>query len=205
MPGSSAAWPRRRATAAAARCRWCRAPAPLVDALDALGARRIAVIAPYVKALTGMVCDYIGVSGPEVVRSVNLEVDDNLELGRLDSDRLAKIAGELDTSDVDALVLSACVQMPSLPGDPAGRGPPRAARGVLGDRDDLLAAARARPAAGGPRRPQPPLRPTVHGPPGSHAVVGEPRWVSRARAHRLRCRIGPRGSVNGAERARRAV
>jgi maleate isomerase len=87
----------------------------LVQALDALGAKRIAVIAPYVKALTGMVCDYIGVCGPEVVRSVSLEVDDNLEVGRIDTDRLVQIAEELDTSDVDALVLSACVQMPSLP------------------------------------------------------------------------------------------
>jgi maleate isomerase len=49
------------------------------------------------------------------VRSVSLEVDDNLEVGRIDTDRLVRIAEELDTSDVDALVLSACVQMPSLP------------------------------------------------------------------------------------------
>jgi maleate isomerase len=55
------------------------------------------------------------VCGPEVVRSVSLEVDDNLEVGRIDTDRLVRIAEELDTSDVDALVLSACVQMPSLP------------------------------------------------------------------------------------------
>jgi maleate isomerase len=87
----------------------------LVQALDALGARRIAVIAPYVRSLTGMVCGYIGGLGPEVVRSVSLEVEDNLEVGRLDPERLVGIAEELDTSDVDALVLSACVQMPSLP------------------------------------------------------------------------------------------
>jgi maleate isomerase len=87
----------------------------LVQALEALGAKRVAVIAPYVKSLTGMVCDYIGVCGPEVVRSVSLEVDDNLEVGRIQTDRLVEIADELDTSDVDALVLSACVQMPSLP------------------------------------------------------------------------------------------
>jgi maleate isomerase len=87
----------------------------LVQALDALGARRIAVVAPYVKPLTGMVCDYIGTCGPEVVRSVSLEVSDNLEVGRLDPGGLVRIADELDTSDVDALVLSACVQMQSLP------------------------------------------------------------------------------------------
>jgi maleate isomerase len=48
------------------------------------------------------------------MRSVSLEVADNLEVGRLDPASLVGIAGELDTSDIDALVLSACVQMPSL-------------------------------------------------------------------------------------------
>ncbi|MEA2245861.1 MAG: maleate isomerase [Solirubrobacteraceae bacterium] len=86
----------------------------LVEALQAIGARRIAVIAPYVRPLTGMVCEYIGACGPEVLRSVSLEVADNLEVGRLDPANLVGIASELDTSDVDALVLSACVQMPSL-------------------------------------------------------------------------------------------
>src|SRR3954447_19930399 len=87
----------------------------LVQALEALGARRVAVIAPYVRPLTAMVCAYIGALGPEVVRSISLEVDDNLEVGRLDTGRLAEIAAGLETSDVDALVLSACGQMPSLP------------------------------------------------------------------------------------------
>jgi maleate isomerase len=87
----------------------------LVLALDALGARRIAVVAPYVKPLTEMVCGYVAGVGPEVVRSVSFEVDDNLEVGRLDPRRLVDTAAELDTTDVDALVLSACVQMPSLP------------------------------------------------------------------------------------------
>jgi maleate isomerase len=87
----------------------------LVEALRVLGARRVAVIAPYVKSLTGMVCDYIGAGSIDVRRSVSLEVADNLEVGRLDPARLVDIADELDTSDVDALILSACVQMPSLP------------------------------------------------------------------------------------------
>jgi maleate isomerase len=87
----------------------------LIEALRVLGARRIAVIAPYVKSLTGMVCDYIGTGGGlDVRRSISLEVADNLAVGRLDPARLVDIADELDTSDVDALVISACVQMPSL-------------------------------------------------------------------------------------------
>jgi maleate isomerase len=86
----------------------------LITALRALGAERIAVIAPYMKPLTTMVTDYIADGGPQVCRSVSLEVADNLEVGRLDPANLVGIADDLDTSDVDALVLSACVQMPSL-------------------------------------------------------------------------------------------
>jgi maleate isomerase len=75
----------------------------LTAALDALGARRVAVIAPYVKSLTETVCGYIGAGGADVVRSVSLEVDDNLEVGRLDARRLVQIASELQTDDVDAV------------------------------------------------------------------------------------------------------
>lgn len=87
----------------------------LVTALDAIGARRVAVITPYMKPLTATVCEYIADGGVEVARSVSLEVADNLEVGRLDPANLVGIADEIETGDVDALVLSACVQMPSLP------------------------------------------------------------------------------------------
>jgi maleate isomerase len=86
----------------------------LIAGLQELDARRIAVIAPYMKPLTETVCAYIADFGFEVRRSVSLEVSDNREVGRLDPARLVDVASELDVSDVDALVLSACVQMPSL-------------------------------------------------------------------------------------------
>jgi maleate isomerase len=87
----------------------------LVQALDYLGAKRVAVIAPYMKALTATVCGYIQHEGVEVVDSISLEVPDNLEVGRLDPQQLIELARKVDTSGADALVLSACVQMPSLP------------------------------------------------------------------------------------------
>lgn len=86
----------------------------LVEALEVLGAKRIALVAPYMKPLTAMVCAYIADAGIEVRRSVSLEVSDNQAVGRLDPAGLVEVADGLDTSDVDALVLSACVQMPSL-------------------------------------------------------------------------------------------
>ena len=61
-----------------------RAPAPvvssagaLVDALHALRARRIGIVAPYLKELTRLVADYIEDAGIEVGDAVSLEVSDN--------------------------------------------------------------------------------------------------------------------------------
>ena len=87
----------------------------LVRALDALAARRISMITPYMKPLTKLVADYIEDAGCEVVDTLSLEVSDNLEVARLDPSALLEHWRRVDTSNVDALVLSACVQMQSLP------------------------------------------------------------------------------------------
>lgn len=88
----------------------------LLQALSLLGCRRVAMVAPYMKPLTARVVDYVQEgSGVEVTDVISLEVDDNLEVGRLDPQSLLQTYRRLDLHDVDALVLSACVQMPSLP------------------------------------------------------------------------------------------
>lgn len=87
----------------------------LVDALQALGAKRIAVVCPYMKPLTQLVVDYIEHEGVQVHDFIALEIPDNLEVGRQDPVRLTEIYKRLDRSGIDALVLSACVQMPSAP------------------------------------------------------------------------------------------
>jgi maleate isomerase len=87
----------------------------LLEALAALGARRIAVLAPYMKPLTQLVVDYIEDAGFEVLDSHSLEVPDNLTVGRIDPMSLLDHVGALDVRDADAVVLSACVQCPSLP------------------------------------------------------------------------------------------
>ncbi|MDQ3484633.1 MAG: Asp/Glu racemase [Actinomycetota bacterium] len=86
----------------------------LLRGLDALGARRIAIVTPYMKPLTKLVADYIEDAGIEVVDALSLEVSDNLEVARLDPEGLREHWRRVDTRDADALVLSACVQMPSL-------------------------------------------------------------------------------------------
>ncbi|NMH96200.1 Asp/Glu racemase [Pseudonocardia sp. K10HN5] len=86
----------------------------LVRTLPALGARRVAIVTPYMAPLTAMVREYIEAEGIEVLDAVSLEVDDNLAVGRLDPAALPGIARGLRREGADAVVLSACVQMPSL-------------------------------------------------------------------------------------------
>ncbi len=78
-------------------------------------ARKIAVVAPYMKPLTELVVDYIREEGFEVVDWRALEIPDNLDVARHDPENLPAIVQTLDLTDVDVIVLSACVQMPSLP------------------------------------------------------------------------------------------
>jgi len=86
----------------------------LVRALQRLGATRVAIVTPYLKPLTDMVVRYLAGYGIKVVDSVSLEVADNVAVGRLDPAQLTGHVGRLDLAAADALVLSACVQMPSL-------------------------------------------------------------------------------------------
>ena len=102
------------------------APAPvvssagaLVDGLHVLGARRIAVVAPYMKPLTKLVVDYIENEGITVTDWLALEIADNLAVGARDPMALVEIYKRLDLQGIDAIVLSACVQMPSLAAIPA--------------------------------------------------------------------------------------
>jgi maleate isomerase len=87
----------------------------LLSALGALGARRIALVTPYVEPLTRAVIAYLESAGIEVLDSLSLEVDDNLAVARLDPSDLHGHWRALELSGAEALVLSACVQMPSLP------------------------------------------------------------------------------------------
>lgn len=98
------------------------APAPvvtsagaLVDGIKAIGAKKVAIVAPYMKPLTEMVVDYISNEGIEVVHWRALEIQNNLDVAAHDPMNLPGIVSGIDTSGVDAVVLSACVQMPSLP------------------------------------------------------------------------------------------
>jgi maleate isomerase len=87
----------------------------LVDGLTALGAKRVAVVAPYMKPLTELVVSYVEHEGIAVQDWLALEIPDNLEVAAQNPDNLLEHYRRLDLTGIDALVLSACVQMPSLP------------------------------------------------------------------------------------------
>jgi maleate isomerase len=86
----------------------------LVDGLKVMGAKRIALVAPYMRPLTELVVDYIEHEGIEVKVWHALEIPDNLDVARHDPAKLPGIVAGLDIEGVDVVVLSACVQMPSL-------------------------------------------------------------------------------------------
>lgn len=87
----------------------------LVAGIAALGATKVSIITPYLKPLTELVVAYLEDTGVEVLDALSLEVPDNLAVARLDPADLRGHAKKLRLDGADALVLSACVQMPSLP------------------------------------------------------------------------------------------
>ena len=86
----------------------------LITGLKALGAKRVAMITPYMTSLTDLVVDYIEHEGIEVLDAMSLEIPDNLAVGARDPLALVEISRNVKLGNADALVLSACVQMPSL-------------------------------------------------------------------------------------------
>lgn len=85
----------------------------LVETLQELNAERIALMAPYLPALTDKVCAYLQHEGMEVVSAQSLSVADNAAVGRLNPEKLLHLLHNIPHK-VDTIVLSACVQMPSL-------------------------------------------------------------------------------------------
>jgi maleate isomerase len=88
----------------------------LIDGLHAIGAKRVAMITPYMRPLAELVADYVRGEGVEVAELVALEISDNVEVGCIAPEVLTEHARAVCAGQdgLDALVLSACVQMPSL-------------------------------------------------------------------------------------------
>jgi maleate isomerase len=103
-----------------ARANQCFAPVmtsagALIEGLKILKARRISLMAPYMRPLTDLVVKYIENEGIEVIDSLCFEIPDNLEVGKRDPMQLVDDVRSLNTKGADVVVASACVQMQSLP------------------------------------------------------------------------------------------
>ncbi|HEX7914000.1 MAG TPA: Asp/Glu racemase [Paraburkholderia sp.] len=103
-----------------ARANHCLAPimtsaGALIEGLKIMGARRVSLMAPYMRPLTDLVVAYIENEGIEVIDSLSFEIPDNLEVGLRDPMQLIEDVRGLNTEGADVVVASACVQMPSLP------------------------------------------------------------------------------------------
>ncbi|MCZ4278317.1 maleate cis-trans isomerase family protein [Rhodococcoides yunnanense] len=87
----------------------------LVEGLRALDATNIVLVTPYMRPLAEKVVEYIEAEGIRVLDWRALEVSDNAEVGCIPGERVMEAARSLNRDGADALVISACVQMPSLP------------------------------------------------------------------------------------------
>jgi maleate isomerase len=86
----------------------------LVEALHALGAKRIALVTPYMRPLAERVVEYLEAEGFTVADWIALQEPDNAAVGRIPAERVLAAARRLNLEGVEALIISACVQMPSL-------------------------------------------------------------------------------------------
>ena len=87
----------------------------LIDTMKEKGFKKVSIICPYMKPLSKVVVEYIENEGIEVQDFLALEISDNLKVARQDPTAPAELWRKLDVRGVDAIVASACVQMPSLP------------------------------------------------------------------------------------------
>lgn len=86
----------------------------LIDGVRELGAERIVLVTPYLRPLAEKVVGYLEAYGITVTDWAALEEPDNAMVARIDGDRILAAARGLDLENADAVIISACVQMPSL-------------------------------------------------------------------------------------------
>jgi len=85
----------------------------VVEALEALGARQVAVGTPYIDELNILEKRFLEANGLEVIDIRGLGIKDNRVIGRLRPDQVYKLAKSLKISPADAVFLS-CTNMPTL-------------------------------------------------------------------------------------------
>jgi maleate isomerase len=84
-----------------------------VQGLQALGARRIAVLTPYLRETTAPVVAHFERAGFEVVRALCLGMEDDREMARVSGPAIVAAARAADAAEAEALFIS-CTALPAL-------------------------------------------------------------------------------------------
>lgn len=85
----------------------------LVQAINHVGALRIALASAYDEKVNAIAASFLEASGIKVVAMKGLSLVDNLVVGRLGADTAYDLALQVDHKDADAIVLS-CTNWPSM-------------------------------------------------------------------------------------------
>ena len=86
----------------------------IVRTLKKMNAKKIAFVAPYQPDLSDVVETYLSKEGFQVIRSISLSEPDNHRVAKLNEKELVNHVLGIDCGSLDAVIASACVQMPSL-------------------------------------------------------------------------------------------
>lgn len=78
----------------------------LIEALKELGVSRVALGAAYDDRVNGIAKGFLEANGFEVIRAKGLGLVDNLVVGRLEASSARELAREIDSPDVEAIVLA---------------------------------------------------------------------------------------------------
>lgn len=84
----------------------------MVVALQQAGAKRVAVVTPYAKAVNDQLAAFLEDGGIEVVRLASLEAPDVQALGRITAEEVRELAERTMGADCDALFIG-CSQLPT--------------------------------------------------------------------------------------------
>ncbi|HET7157723.1 MAG TPA: hypothetical protein VFI62_01925, partial [Burkholderiales bacterium] len=85
----------------------------LVQAINCVGAARIALASAYDEKVNAIAASFLEASGIKVISMRGLALVDNLVVGRLGADTAYDLALQVDHKDADAIVLS-CTNWPSM-------------------------------------------------------------------------------------------
>ncbi|MEM2136490.1 MAG: aspartate/glutamate racemase family protein [Candidatus Methanomethylicia archaeon] len=85
----------------------------VVNALRFLNAQRISVATPYIDELNILEKSFLMKNGFEVLDLKSLNLVNNLDIGRVTSDKLVELVLKLDYNDSDAIFIS-CTNLPTL-------------------------------------------------------------------------------------------